>query len=185
MILICQAVIMSMDSKLDDPDWFWFWELVSWTAFVLWLRFLIMLRCIQILSPVITMVFLSFRKMVPYLIIVVMGVMCFTNVFLAVRQIVYIRLEGVDGAPEPAADRTKEVTDFWSFKEKWLDEYLVIWQEVFVGAVIGLEGENAMGFTDTQWIIFLTAIIFNTVVLMNLLLAIVGTIQGEIYSEED
>ena len=49
----------------------------------------------------------------------------------------------------------------------------LVW-EIFVGAVIGLESDNSEGFTDSQMLLFLVAVIFNTIVLMNLLLAVVG-----------
>lgn len=120
--------------------------------------------------------------MISYIIIVIIGVMAFTNTFLAVRQVIYIRMANSteDGAPSRPFKREMEVTDWWSFKDKWMGEYISIWQEVFVGAVIGLEGDNAVGFSDTQWLLFLVAIIFNTIILMNLLLAIVGFVQGDI-----
>ena len=43
-----------------------------------------------------------------------------------------------------------------------------------------MEGENAVGFTASQYLIFMVALVFNTVVLMNLLLAVVGAVQGEV-----
>ncbi len=165
---------------------FWYWEMVAWTAFLLWVRMGLMLRSTKTLSQTIAMIKISAEKMTSYLIIVIIGVMAFTNTFLAVRQVVYIRMEqlGEEGAPDGAPTRPPgreiEVTGWWSFKDKWLGEYISIWQEVFIGAVIGLEMDNAVGFTDSQWLLFLVAIIFNTIILMNLLLAIVGFVQGDI-----
>ena len=69
---------------------------------------------------------------------------------------------------------------FWDWKDKWLGEYIEIWREIFVGAVIGLEIDNAKGFSDSQMLLFLLCVVFNTIVLMNLLLAVVGTVQGEV-----
>ena len=62
-----------------------YWELVAWTSFVLWVRFLLMLRIKKHISSSITMIFNSFKKMGPYIIIVVIGVLCFSNVFTAIR----------------------------------------------------------------------------------------------------
>ena len=56
--------------------------------------------------------------------------------------------------------------------------------ELFIGAVIGLEGDNAVGFTPSQMILFFVALIFNTVVLMNLLLAVVGGIFGTVDTDK-
>ena len=94
LILTCQAIILVYQPKLDDPEWFWFWELVAWTGFVLWMRLGVMLRMFKSLSAVIEMILQSFKVMVPYLIIAIMGVMAFTNAFFAVRQTIYIKLEG-------------------------------------------------------------------------------------------
>ena len=44
--------------------------------------------------------------------------------------------------------------------------------------MVGLE--DAEGFTDSQWILFAVAIVFNTIVLMNILLAVVGKAFGEV-----
>lgn len=43
-----------------------------------------------------------------------------------------------------------------------------------------MAGLEVSGFTDTQWLIFFVSLIFNVVVLANLLLALVGGIQGSI-----
>ena len=69
-----------------------------------------------------------------------------------------------------------EVNNFSDFKDKWAGEYFDLLSEIFVGAVIGLELDNSEGFTDSQMLIFLVALIFNTIVLMNLLLAVVGSV---------
>ena len=87
-------------------------------------------------------------------------------------------MEG-DAKIEPPFDKNIEVNDFWDFKDKWAGEYIKIWGEIFVGAVIGLELEQAQGFSDSQMLLFFICIIFNTIVLMNLLLAVVAGVQGE------
>ena len=148
-----------------------YWELVAWTSFVLWVRFLLMLRIKKHISSSITMIFNSFKKMGPYIIIVVIGVLCFSNVFTAIRQSVYQRKQ----ATRPY-DKDLHVKNFSDFKDKWAGEWFDLLSEIFVGAVIGLELENSEGFTDSQMLVFLVALIFNTIVLMNLLLAVVGSV---------
>ena len=183
LILVCQGIAYFVHTDLHDKDWFWFWELVAWTAFCLWIRFVLMLRSVEYLSAPIKMILVSFEQMGAYLLIVMFGVFAFTNCFQAIRQVLYITTkdnENPDEVVEAPFDKEMEVTGFWSWKDKWLGEYIKIWQEIFVGALAGLEGDNAQGFTDTQWLIFFMALIFNTVVLANLLLALVGTIQGSV-----
>ena len=76
-----------------------------------------------------------------------------------------------------------EVNSFDDWKDRWIGEYLKLFWEIWVGAVIGLEageGNNSEGFTDSQMILFIVAVIFNTIVLMNLLLAVVGGVHGDV-----
>ena len=152
-----------------------FWELIAWTAFVLWVRFLLMLRSYKFLSASISMIFSSFNEMVSYLIIVGIGVLCFTNAFTSVRQYVYIQ-----GYLDRPFDKNAETDNFWDWKDKWLGEYLALLWEIFVGAVIGLELDQSEGFTDSQMILFVVSVIFNMIVLMNLLLAVVGAVQSDV-----
>ena len=131
MNLACQVIDYFNEANLDKAEWFWFWELIAWTAFVLYLRLFIMLRSIELLSPSITMILRSFSEMVPYFSIVVMGVMAFTNTFLAVRQVIYIKHAADDSIDESEKverpfENDIEVIDFWSWKDKWMGEYIAI-----------------------------------------------------------
>mmetsp|Transcript_35249 Transcript_35249/g.46413 ORF Transcript_35249/g.46413 Transcript_35249/m.46413 type:complete len:312 (+) Transcript_35249:484-1419(+) len=156
---------LDVDKTSDE-----FWELVAWTSFVTWLRFIFMLRSNEYLSPTISMIMKSFYDMGSYLVIVVLGVLAFANSFIAIRQSAYARAENLS-AP---TDRDKVVESFFDFHDKWTKEYTSLLFELFIGAAIGLEGDNHDGFTDSQMILFIVAVIFNTIVLMNLLLAVVG-----------
>ena len=73
-----------------------------------------------------------------------------------------------------------KVENFWDFKDKWFGEYSTIFLEIFIGAASGLSGDNAKGFTDSQLLLLFVAIIFNTVILTNILLAVVGAQQGDV-----
>lgn len=83
MIIFCQ--VLSYMSDPDEGPNRWYWELLSWTAFMLWVMVFSMLRSVESLSASIRMVYASFSTMTPYIVIVVIGVLCFTNVFQSVR----------------------------------------------------------------------------------------------------
>ena len=129
--------------------------------------------------------------MVPYLFIVVIGVLCFAASFQAIEQIVYVRseLKSTDPAeiirppfeknPEP---RSLQVFD--DYKNMWLGEYLTFFKKVVVGSVAGFDGEGTELYQERQWILYLVCIIFNLIVLMNLLLALVGTVHSEIHARK-
>ena len=67
--------------KLDT----WFYELTCWTTVVLWMRFLMLMRSNKMLSKAIAMIWMSVNKMMPYIVIVILGVLAFVNVFTAIR----------------------------------------------------------------------------------------------------
>ena len=78
-----------------------------------------------------------------------------------------------------------EVKGFTSFKDKYVGEWFTLFKSSFMYSVIGFEGENIGLWTDLQWLLYLAAILFNTIVLMNVLLALVGEIFGQVYSMRD
>lgn len=88
-----KAQYADYDDSPDDS----YWELIAWTAFIFWVRFLLMLRSNEYLSPAISMVFSSFGAMGSYMVIVLIGVFAFCNTFIAIRQPAYARAgDGLD-----------------------------------------------------------------------------------------
>ena len=61
-----------------------YWELLAWTSFVIWFKFLLMLRHVGWLSPVISMVMLSFQKMCSYIVVLLVGIFAFTDAFKSI-----------------------------------------------------------------------------------------------------
>jgi len=111
MIIILQCIVYFNNTNLDQPYWFFYWELVAWTAFFLWLRFGLMLRSVKAFSLPIRMIQESFVQMGAFLLLVMFGVFAFTNSFLAIRQVLYITTAGSEEPVEPPFDKTAEVHD--------------------------------------------------------------------------
>lgn len=84
---------------------------------------------------------------------------------------------------EPPFDKDMEVVGFDTFWDKYLGEYVAILKTSFIGSVIGFEGEGIALWTEPQWLLYLAAILFNAIVLMNLLLALVGEIFSEVHGK--
>ena len=164
------------DNALMDQ----YWELLAWTAFVIWFKFLLMLRHSEWLSPIISMVLRSFTDMCSYIIVLMIGIFAFTDAFKSVNQIIYMKTKDDEEPVEPPFDRNMEVKDFGDWFQKWMGEYIETMKSVFVGAVNGYEAEEAENYTYSQWLIFLGSILFTAIVLMNLLLAIVAAVQAEV-----
>ena len=49
--------------------------------------------------------------------------------------------------------------------------------------MIGFEGEGIGLWDEEQWILYLVCIVFNAIVLMNILLALVGEIFSEVHGK--
>ena len=81
---------------------------------------------------------------------------------------------------DDTAQESPPEIDFWAWKDIWLKNYLETFSEIFTGAVSGLDTSNMEGFTDSQRLLFFVCVIFNTIVLMNLLLAVMGSQQGTV-----
>ena len=88
---------------------------------------------------------MSLEASLPYLFVLVLGVLCFANAFQSIRQELYVQTENLGKLDKilPPFDKNLEVETFWDWKDKWLGEYISLWKEIFVGAVIGLDLEQS------------------------------------------
>ena len=83
---VIASQIMQMLFQYGDEDIVnTYWELLAWTSFVIWFKFLLMLRHIGWLSPIISMVMLSFQKMCSYIIVLLVGIFAFTDSFKSIQ----------------------------------------------------------------------------------------------------
>ena len=140
------------------------------------------------MSPAITMVLESFKQMLPYLTIVVCGVLCFAASFQALEQIVYVEsnFNTLDRAevirpPFQKSPEPRSLQEFDDYKNMWLGEYITFLKKQIIGSVAGFDGEGTELYQDRHWVLYIVCIIFNIVVLMNLLLALVGTVHSEVH----
>ena len=122
------------------------------------------------------------------MLVVLIGVLAFSDAFQSINQIAYMKAatevaSGDEDFVEPPFDKDMEVEGFGTFWDKYLGEYVTILKSSFIGSVIGFEGEGIALWTDPQWLLYLAAILFNAIVLMNLLLALVGAIFGEVHGK--
>ena len=122
------------------------------------------------------------------MLVVLIGVLAFSDAFQSINQIAYMKAatevaSGDEDFVEPPFDKDMEVEGFGTFWDKYLGEYVTILKSSFIGSGIGFEGEGIALWTDPQWLLYLAAILFNAIVLMNLLLALVGEVFGEVHGK--
>ena len=84
LILVTQFISIFMPEETFKSSKRVYWELLAWTSFLLWFRFLLMLRSITTMSPAIRMVIRCFKEMVPYIGIVIIGILAFTDAFQSI-----------------------------------------------------------------------------------------------------
>lgn len=148
-----------------------------------------MLRSWRLLSPAVCMVLQSLEEIKPYLIVVFIGVFAFSDAFKSINQVLYIKsaeslASSDDNYMEPLYDRDLDVSSIYDARDKYLGEFLMILRATFIGSVIGFEGEGTELWTDLQWFLYFVAIVFNAIVLMNILLALVGETFSEVHGKK-
>ena len=70
-------------------------------------------------------------------------------------------------------EEPREITDDMSFWEKYMEGYINEIKLVFLTAFGGFD-EKLGDYRDVDWLIFIGCVVFNMVVLLNLLIAIVS-----------
>mmetsp|Transcript_21131 Transcript_21131/g.28392 ORF Transcript_21131/g.28392 Transcript_21131/m.28392 type:complete len:114 (+) Transcript_21131:659-1000(+) len=113
------------------------------------------------------MIFMSFKKAWPYLLIFLMGATCFTGAFTALT---YQRQSEEDLA------QIEELHSWQDYYHYATRPYVEMWHRVFTGTMVGLEMTVAKGFDDNAMVLFYVCIILSTLVLTNLLIAVVGAV---------
>ena len=187
LILVTQFVAIFLNSEDYPAAQAYYWEVLAWTSFFLWYRFLLMLRSVRWMSPAISMVLACLKEIWPYFVILMVGVFAFTDAFQSMDQIAYKKSKFLDSDDDKfkrsPVDKTESVDDISSFFRVYLGEWLHILKSSFIGSVIGFEGEGTELWSESQYVLYLVCIIFNAIVLMNVLLALVGEIFGQVYGQ--
>ena len=128
----------SNDKPIDED----FWEFLAWTAFCSWASFLILLRSVESISPVINMVKQSLISAGPYYIVFFIGVMAFADVFQSIDQIIYMKTKSLEDEAEVLEapfDKTSEISTFWDWKDVYMGEYMFHVKNSFITSIGGFD----------------------------------------------
>ena len=113
-------------------------------------------------SFLIRLIVKSIDDMKYFLIVFFVGVFAFSDAFLSIREILKIK-------KEEAAVPAEGLTDY----EKYFEGYVNELKLSFLTAFGGFD-ENLAEYRNADWLVFILCIIFNMIVLLNLLIAIVS-----------
>ena len=153
------------DSSRSEP---YFWTIQSWAAICIWLRFILFLGTLDRFSWLVRLIIRSFSDMSYFLIVFFLGVFCFADAFLSVELIMV--LNGTKPRVIVAED-----ADLY---DRYLAEYIIAIKSSFLTAFGEFDGD-IMEYRNADWVVFLLCVMFNVIVLLNLLIAIVSQTYAE------
>ena len=101
--------------------------------------------------------------MLTFLVVLLIGVIAFADAFESIERIMIIN--GKMTAPEVDPDA--------NYYEKYAKTYVANWQKSFLTA-LGEFDDNLGDYREIDWFVFLLCAIFNIILLLNLLIAIIS-----------
>lgn len=104
-----------------------------------------------------------------FLIIFFLGILAFSDADLSIKKILEI-----EGKIEP-----KEIPEDASGYDKYFASYFDSIKVSFLTGALASPDENLMEYRNWDWIIFILCVLFNIIVLLNTLIAIVGQTFSE------
>ena len=139
----------------------YYWNIQMFTALCIWFRFLLYLRTRKRFSWLIRMITECVKDMFYFLIIFFIGVVAFADAFLSIDAKISIKA-GTETESEEDQD----------FYEKYLYEYVEAVKYSFFAALGNIDLE--LNYDNVDWLIIVFLCIFNIIVLLNLLIAIIS-----------
>ena len=142
-----------------------FWTVQTYAAIAIWIRFLQYLSTTDAFSWMIRLINLSFTDMKFFLVVLFIGVLGFADAFKSIEMIMII-----NGKIEAA-----EVAEDAGLYEKYFKSYILALQKSFLTALGEFDDSVKDGsMREGDWIVFLLCAIFNIILLLNLLIAIIS-----------
>ena len=141
----------------------YFWTIQSWAAICIWVRFILFLGTLDKFAVLTRLIIQSFSDMGPFLVIFFLGVFAFADAFLSVDKIMFM-----NGKKEQAL-----VGNDADIYDLYLVDYVTAIKNSFLTAFGGFD-EQLLDYRNADWLVFLMCVMFNVIVLLNLLIAIVS-----------
>ena len=145
----------------------------TWAALAIWFRFLLYLKTVHPYNWLVHMITACIKDMVPFFVIFMIGVLAFSDAFQSIETglVIYGLLPAPDMPENP------------NWYEKYVQGYVRAWQKSYLTA-LG-EFDDSLGhYREGDWFIFFICTIFNIVLLLNLLIAIISETFARVASEQ-
>ena len=152
----------TINQDLDQPS---FWTIQAWSALMLFLRFALYLRVFEGFGWLIHLVVNSLISMTVFMVVLIIGIFAFADAFMSIDR----KLE-LQGRIDPV-----ELSENASNYEKYWQGYVHAIQNSFIVAIGEFDYHlNIESFNENEWLIFMLCAVFNVVLLLNLLIAIIS-----------
>ena len=170
---IITPILIMTNVFTEDYTSITFWTVQTWAALAIWFRALLYLRTISHFSWLIRMIVACVLSMRTFMVVLTIGIIAFADAFLSIDQIMVLR--GLVEQPEidPEAH--------WYFK--FFKTYVVAWQNSFQVA-LGNGNNDLDNYREFDWFVFLLCCIFNIIIMLNLLIAIISETYQNVADEK-
>ena len=165
------SILIVYNTVTDDYHLKSFWSIQAWTAFFIWLQVLLYLRTWESFSWLIRMIMECIKEFKAFLFIFLIGVLAFADTFRAIEKALIIKGELAEIV----------IPDDATWYETYFESYIKTLQLSFRTA-LGDFDESLDSYRATDWIIFFLCAIFNIILLLNLLIAIISEIYTDVSS---
>lgn len=109
------------------------------------------------------MIIACIKDMTVFMIVLFVGVFAFADAFSSINKVLEL-----NGSIE-----IEEIPEDASIYLKYYQVYIVSWQNSYLFA-LGEFGDNLEFYRESDWLVFFIATIFNIILLLNLLIAIIS-----------
>lgn len=166
--------INCFDEEIDQPA---FWTVQTWAALLLWYRFILYLRTFPRFSWLVRMIQACVYDMKVFFVVLIIGIFAFADAFLSIDQIINILNRPADEVevfdPSRGAEITEEMGSFEAHYQTYWRPYVIAWQNSFLTALGEFNGDLEF-YREGDWLVFFLCVIFNIVLLFNLLISIIS-----------
>ena len=128
------------------------------------MRFFLFIGTLDTYSWLIRLIIRSFRDMKAFLVVFFIGVFAFSDADLSIRKTLELR----------EVIKPKELPEDPTVYDKYFSEYFTSLKYAFLTGALASPDENLMEYRDVDWLVFILCVIFNIIVLLNLLIAMMS-----------
>ena len=166
-IITPSFLILNLVYQENTPS---FWRIQTWVALAIWFRFFLFLKRVDEYAWIVRMITICIREMVVFLLIFFIGIVAFADAFRAINKILEINWR-----IEPRFPIDQDI-----FFEKYFRESTDVVKSTILIAIGVFDDSNQEVMGKGEWLVFLLCCIFNLVLLLNLLVAVINEIYERV-----